>query len=373
MAVRRDYYEVLGVGRQASADELKKAFRKIAMDSHPDRYPDDAAAAARFKEASEAYTVLSDQGRRRSYDMFGHAATDIGGGPAVDFSDMPFGDLFETFFGGGVGSRPRRERAHRGDDLRYDMTITFEEAFTGVEKQIDVPRFVTCERCTGSGAEPGTGVETCGTCGGAGQVRRQQQSIFGAVVTAATCPTCGGAGRLLKSPCTVCRGQGRVERTRRISVRIPAGVDTGSQIRLSGEGEAGLRGGQPGDLYVVLRVKAHTQLARRDKDLIYELRVNMMQAALGDRIEVPTMDGPVEIVIPAGTQYGQSFRLAGRGMPDVRGGRRGDQYVLVQVIVPKDLKAEEKAMLRKLGGLTGKPEKVSKGFFEKLRDAISLD
>jgi molecular chaperone DnaJ len=372
MAVRRDYYEVLGVGRQASPDDLKRAFRKIAMDSHPDRNPDDPAASARFKEASEAYAVLSDPGRRRSYDMFGHSATDFGGGPAVDFTDMPFADLFETFFGGGVG-RGRRQRSNRGDDLRYDMTITFEEAFSGVDKQIDVPRLVICERCTGSGAEPGTGVETCGTCGGAGQIRRTQQSIFGSVVTASTCPTCAGAGRLLKSPCAECRGQGRVERTRKLAVRIPAGVDTGSQIRLSGEGEAGLRGGQPGDLYVVLRVKPHPQLARRDQDVIYELRVNIVQAAIGDRIEVPTMEGPVEIAIPAGTQYGQTFRLAGRGMPDVRGGRRGDQYVLVQIVVPKDLNPEQKALLRKVGGLTGKPEKVSKGFFEKLRDAISLD
>jgi molecular chaperone DnaJ len=373
LAVKRDYYEILGVGRQASAEELKRAFRKIAMDSHPDRNPDDPAAAARFKEAGEAYAVLSDPGRRRSYDMFGHAAAGVGSGPAVDFTDMPFADLFETFFGGGMGGRTRRERSTRGDDLRYDLTITFEEAFTGLDKQIDVPRPVTCERCTGTGAEPGTGTDTCGTCGGAGQVRRAQQSIFGSVVTAATCPTCGGAGRLLKSPCTDCRGQGRVSRTRRLSVRIPGGVDTGSQIRLSGEGEAGIRGGPPGDLYVVLRIKPHPQLARREKDVIYELRVNVVQATLGDRIEVPTLEGPVEVTIPAGTQYGQSFRLAGRGMPDVRGGRRGDQYVLVQVLVPKDLSAEQKALLRKVGGLTGKPEKVSRGFFEKLRDAINLD
>ncbi len=372
MAVKRDYYEVLGVGRQASAEELKRAFRKIAMDSHPDRNPDDAAAAARFKEASEAYTVLSDPGRRRSYDLFGHAATDMGGGPAVDFSDMPFADLFETFFGGGFGGRARRP-SNRGDDLRYDMTITFEEAFTGVEKSIDVPRLMTCERCTGSGAEPGTGVDTCSTCGGAGQIRRAQQSIFGSVVTASTCPTCQGAGRVLRNPCIECRGHGRVQRTRKLGVRIPAGVDTGSQIRLSGEGEAGVRGGEPGDLYVVLRVKAHPQLERRDRDVIYKLHVNIVQASLGDQIEVPTLEGPVEIGIPPGTQYGQTFRLAGRGMPDVRGGRRGDQYVLVQIVVPKDLSAEQKVLLRKVGGLTGKPEKISKGFFEKLRDAISLD
>jgi molecular chaperone DnaJ len=371
MAVKRDYYEVLGVARQASTEDLKRAFRKIAMDSHPDRNPDDAVAAARFKEASEAYAVLSDPGRRRTYDMFGHAAVESGG-PAVDFSDMPFGDIFDTFFGGG-GARSRRQRSNRGDDLRYDMTIAFEEAFAGVEKQIDVPRLATCERCSGSGAEPGSGEETCPGCRGSGQIRRTAQSIFGSVVTAATCPTCGGAGRLLKNPCTQCRGQGRLEVTRRLAVRIPAGVDNGSQIRLSGEGEAGIRGGPPGDLYVVLRVKAHQNLARRDQDVIYELRVNMVQAALGDRIEIPTLEGAVEISIPAGTQNGQSFRMAGRGMPDVRGGRRGDQYVVVQVVVPKDLTAEQKALLRKVGGLTGKPEKVSKGFFEKLRDAISLD
>jgi len=370
VAVKRDYYEVLGCARQASQDDLKRAFRKIAMDSHPDRFPNDAAAAARFKEASEAYTVLSDPGRRRTYDMFGHAAVESGG-PAVDFSDMPFADIFDTFFGG--GGRSRRQRSNRGDDLRYDITISFEEAFLGVEKQIDVPRLTTCERCTGNGAEPGSGEETCPGCRGSGQIRRTAQSIFGSVVTAATCPTCGGAGRLLKNPCVQCRGQGRIETTRRLGVRIPAGVDTGSQIRLSGEGEAGIRGGPPGDLYVVLRVKGHAQLARRDQDVIFELRVNIVQASLGDRIEIPTLDGPVEIAIPAGTQTGQSFRMAGRGMPDVRGGRRGDQYVVVQIVVPKDLTAEQKALLRKVGGLTGKPEKVSKGFFEKLRDAISLD
>jgi molecular chaperone DnaJ len=370
LAVKRDYYEVLGVGRQASPDDLKRAFRKIAMDSHPDRFPDDAGAAARFKEASEAYNVLSDPGRRRTYDMFGHAAVESGSGPAVDFTDMPFGDIFESFFGGG---RSRRERSNRGDDLRYDLTITFEEAFTGVERQIDVARLTICDRCSGNGAEPGTGDETCPGCRGSGQIRRQAQSIFGAVVTTATCPTCGGAGRLLKNPCAQCRGQGRVEKPRRLAVKIPAGVDSGSQIRLSGEGEAGVRGGQPGDLYVVLRVKSHAHLARHDQDVIYELRVNMVQAALGDRIEIPTLEGQVEIAIPAGTQNGQSFRLAGRGMPDVRGGRRGDEYVIVQVVIPKDLTAEQKALLRKVGGLTGKPEKVSKGFFEKLRDAISLD
>jgi molecular chaperone DnaJ len=372
VAVKRDYYEVLGVGRQASPEELKRAFRKIAMDSHPDRNPDDAPAHARFVEASEAYSVLSDPDRRRSYDMFGHAAVGAGG-PAVDFSDMPFGDIFDTFFGGGFGGRARRERSNRGDDLRYDLTITFEESFTGVEKQIEVSRPAACDRCTGSGAEPGTGQETCPGCGGSGQIRRAAQSFFGQVVTTATCPTCGGAGRILRDPCHQCRGQGRVQKSTRLAVKIPGGVDTGSQIRISGEGEAGLRGGSPGDLYVVLRVKAHPELARHEQDVVFELRVNIVQAALGDRIEIPTLEGPVEISIPAGTQNGQSFRLQGRGMPDVRGGRRGDQYVVVLIVVPKDLNPEQKALLRKVGGLTGKPEKVSRGFFDKLRDAISLD
>jgi molecular chaperone DnaJ len=372
VAVKRDYYEVLGVARQASPEELKRAFRKIAMDSHPDRNPDDAVAHARFKEASEAYAVLSDPDRRRSYDLFGHAAVGAGG-PAVDFTDMPFADIFDTFFGGGFGGRSRRERSNRGDDLRYDLTITFEESFTGTEKQLDLQRPATCDRCAGSGAEPGTGQDTCPGCGGSGQVRRTAQSFFGQVVTQSTCPTCGGAGRILKNPCLECRGNGRVQKPKRLSVKIPAGVDTGSQIRISGEGEAGVRGGQPGDLYVVLRVKPHAQLARHEQDVVFDLRVNIVQAALGDRIEIPTLEGPVEIAIPAGTQHGQSFRLQGRGMPDVRGGRRGDQYVMIQLVVPKDLDPEQKALLRKVGGLTGKPEKVSRGFFEKLRDVISLD
>jgi molecular chaperone DnaJ len=372
LAIKRDYYEVLGVAREASPDELKRAFRRLAMQYHPDRNPDDPQAAERFKECSEAYEVLSDPEKRRSYDMFGHAGVGQAGAGAGGFEGFGFGDIFDTFFGGGFGARTGR-RAARGDDLRYDLTITFEEAFTGIEKEIEVARLVTCELCTGSGAQPGTGSETCATCGGSGQVRRQAQSIFGSVVNITTCPSCGGAGRILRTPCSECRGQGRVERTKRLRVRIPPGVDTGSQIRLTGEGEAGYRGGPQGDLYIVIRVRSHAHLRRQDQDIVYELRVNMVQAALGDRIEVPTLDGPVEVTVPAGTQYGQTFRLPGRGMPNVRTGRRGDQFVVIQVVVPKDLSAEQKTMLRKVGGLTGKPEKVSKGFFEKLREAINLD
>ena len=373
MAVKRDYYEILGVGRNASGEDLKRAFRKLAMQYHPDRNPDDPLAAERFKECSEAYEVLSDPDKRRSYDMFGHAGVGQATGAGFSgFEGFGFGDIFDTFFGGGAAGRTRR-RSTRGDDLRYDLTVSFEEAFEGVDKVIEVPRMVLCETCAGSGAQPGTGVETCAACGGAGQVRRQAQSIFGAVVNITTCPTCGGEGRILRSPCLECRGQGRLQRERRLRVRVPPGVDTGSQIRLAGEGEAGFRGGPPGDLYIVVRVRPHPQLRRHDDDVVYELGVNMVQAALGDRIEVPTLDGPAEITIPAGTQYGQTFRLPGKGMPNVRTGRRGDQFVSVQIVVPKDLSAEQKSLLRKVGGLTGKPEKVSKGFFEKLRDAINID
>ena len=370
MAVKRDYYEVLGVARGVAPEDLKRAYRQLALQYHPDRNPDDPQAAERFKECSEAYAVLSDPDKRRSYDMFGHAGST---GAGFDFSDMPgFADIFEAFFGGGSATRGRR-RTVRGTDLRYDVTISFDEAYTGVERELDVPRLSTCGTCSGSGAAPGSSVETCAACGGSGQVRRAAQSIFGQVVNVVACANCRGEGRTIQKPCPECRGQGRVEQRRRLAVRIPAGVDTGSQIRLVGEGEAGVRGGPPGDLYVVVRVKAHPQLHRRDDDVYYELRVNVVQAALGDTIEVPTLDGPVEISIPGGTQYGQTFRLGGRGMPTLRGGRRGDQFVVVQVVVPKDLSPEQRSLLRKVGGLTGKPEKVSKGFFEKLRDAISLN
>ena len=369
MAVKRDYYEVLGVQRGAGADELRSAFRKLALQFHPDRNPDNPEAAERFKECSEAYEVLSDPQKRRNYDTFGHSAAGAGGAGFEGFGG--FGDIFDAFFGGGGGRG--RESTTRGADLRYDLTITFEEAYVGVEKEIDVPRLMSCDHCSGNGAEPGTPIETCTSCNGSGQVRRAAQSLFGQVVNVTACPTCQGEGRVAKQPCSRCRGRGRVEQRKRISVRIPAGVDTGSQIRLVGEGEGGVRGGPQGDLYVALRVKPHPVLHRRDQDVYFELRVNMVQAALGDQIEVPTLDGPVEISIPAGTQYGQTFRLGGRGMPNPRGGRRGDQFVVVQVVVPKDLSAEHRSLLRKVGGLTGKPEKVSKGFFEKLRDAINLD
>ena len=372
MAIKRDYYEILGVARDCAPEELKRSFRKLAMELHPDRNPGNPEAESCFKAAAEAYQVLSDPERRRSYDMFGHAGVGNGAGFGQGFEGFGFGDIFDAFFGSGFGGRGQ-SRNTRGSDLRYDLTIAFEEAYLGSEKEIEVPRLVTCEKCSGNGAQPGTSVETCTTCGGSGQVRRAAQSIFGQVVNVVSCPSCQGQGRIVRQPCSECRGQGRLEKTRRLKLRIPAGVDTGSQIRLTGEGEAGVRGGAPGDLYVVIRVKEHPQLGRRDQDVVYELKLNMVQAALGDRIEVPTVDGPVEVSIPPGTQYGQTFRLSGKGLPHVRTGRRGDQFVVAQVVVPKDLSTAQKQLLKQVGGLTGKPEKVSKGFFDKLRQAINLD
>lgn len=368
MAIKRDYYEVLGVGRDVTPEELKRAFRRLALEYHPDRNPDKPDAADRFKEVSEAYSVLSDPEKRQRYDLFGHTAGEAGN----PYEGFGFGDIFETFFGG-FGARTGGQRSTRGDDLRYDIMVTFEEAFEGTEKEIEVPRMVTCETCSGQGAAPGTGVDTCPGCGGSGQIRRQAQSIFGAVVNIVTCPTCSGEGRILRSPCSQCKGEGRVQHRRRLRIRIPAGVDTGSQIRLVGEGEAGFRGGPPGDLYIVVRVKPHAFLKRQDNDVYYELGINIIQAALGDTVEVPTLDGSVAVTVPPGTQYGQTFRLPGKGMPHVRTARRGDQYVQVKVVVPKNLNEEQKALLRKVGGQTGKPEKVSKGFFEKLRDVINID
>jgi molecular chaperone DnaJ len=366
VADKRDYYDVLGLSRTASAEDIKKSFRKVAMQYHPDRNPDDPEAERRMKEASEAYDVLSTPTKRQQYDTFGHAGVGGGGASADGFG---FGDIFDAFFGGGRGSGP----TNRGSDLRYDLTISFQEAYLGVEREIEISRGTACERCGGSGAQEGTGAETCATCGGAGQVRRAAQSFFGQVVNVTTCPACRGEGRTVKHPCSDCRGEGRVERRRRLRVKIPAGVDTNSQIRLTGEGEAGLRGGAVGDLYVVIRVKADPHLRRQDVDVIYELQLNIVQAALGDQIEIPSLDGPLAIQVPAGTQYGQTFRLQGRGMPHVRNGRRGDMFVVAQVVVPKDISSEQRQHLEAIGGLTGKPEKVSKGFFERLREAINLD
>jgi molecular chaperone DnaJ len=369
MATTRDYYDVLGVGRQASPDEIKRAYRKLAMQHHPDRNPGSAEAEARFKELSEAYEILSDPGKRSQYDTFGRVGAGAGG-----FGDMfggGFGDVFEMFFGQQAGGR-RAAGPRRGPDLRFHLQLSFEEAVFGVEKDIDVPRQDTCPECAGSRAAKGTSPVRCPDCGGAGQVRRVAQSVFGQVVNVATCARCRGEGEIVDSPCPACGGAGRVHTSKRIRVQVPAGIDEGNQIRLNGEGEAGHRGGGYGDLYVAVGVGSHQVLRRNGRDIYYDLGVSFAQAALGDSIEVPTVDGPVRLELPEGTQYGTRLRIQGHGVPHVRTGRRGDQIVVVHVITPTRLTAGERKALDSLGGRTGLPAQAPKGILDKLKDSLGL-
>lgn len=373
---QRDYYEVLGVGRDASPEELKKAFRRKAMDFHPDRNQE-ADAAERFKEVNRAYEVLSDADMRARYDRFGHAAVDGNGSGPQGFEGFAnfegFGDIFDAFFG---GSRTRRRRGPaRGADLKVSLDLTFEEAVFGTEKELTYARAERCDTCSGSGATPGTSPETCPACNGAGEVRRSQSSIFGQFVNVAPCTRCEGEGRVIASPCDDCRGTGRIREERTISVRIPAGVDSGQQIRLSGEGEVGARGGEAGNLYVVLKVKPHEHFERVDDHILLELPVNVAAATLGTRVTIPTLDGEMEFEVPAGTQSGDDFMLRGKGVPRLRGGGRGDMVVRVHVVVPKpnDLTDEQRQLLEKLADTMGTPAlpKRQKGFFERIRDAVA--
>lgn len=372
---KRDYYEILGVGRDADADTIKKAYRKLALKYHPDRNPDDSeVAAAKFKEASEAYQVLSDSEKRGQYDRFGHAAFEqgmggfdfgFGAGGGAAFEDV-LGDLFGDFFGGFGGRRGSRGRGTRGDDLRYDLEIDFEHAIRGSEREITIPRTVACDDCSGSGAKAGTDPETCSACQGAGQVRFQQ----GLFQIAKTCGQCNGEGRVVRDPCTACRGVGTRQEMREIRVRIPAGVDDGARLKLRGEGESGLRGGPTGDLYVVLHVRQHPLFQREGSTLICELPVPMTTATLGAKIDVPTLDGLLKMNIPAGTQSGKLFRLKGKGVPDLRSGRQGDLIVRVHVETPTQLNRKQKDLLKKFaeaGGDSSGQSLVS-GFADKVRE-----
>jgi molecular chaperone DnaJ len=344
---KRDFYEVLGVDRNASDQDIKKAFRRMAMKFHPDRNPDDATAEEKFKEVNEAYEVLSDAQKKAAYDQYGHAGVDPNmrggaggfGGGAEGFSDI-FGDVFGDIFGGGGGRR--RSSVQRGADLRYTMDLTLEEAVRGVEKTIKVPTLVACETCDGSGAKAGTSAKTCNTCGGMGQVRMQQ----GFFSVQQTCPTCRGEGKVISDPCGSCHGQGRVEKTKTLSVKIPAGVDTGDRIRLSGEGEAGSHGGPAGDLYVQVNVKEHAIFDRDGRHLYCEVPISFIDAALGGELEVPTLDGRVKLKVPAETQTGKLFRLRGKGVAPVRGGGAGDLMVKVVVETPVNLTSRQKELLR---------------------------
>ncbi len=341
---KRDYYEVLGVAKGASADEIKKAYRKLAMKHHPDRNPDDKTAEEKFKEASEAYEILSDEDKRAAYDRHGHAGVDPNmgaggfGGGGANFSDI-FGDVFGDIFGGGGRGGAR---SARGADLRYTLELSLEEAVRGTKVQIRVPTQVTCEVCDGSGAKKGTQPETCRTCGGAGQVRVQQ----GFFAMAQTCPTCRGRGKVIKDPCNACHGHGRVEKTKTLDVKIPAGVDTGDRIRLAGEGQAGANGAPTGDLYVQVQVRDHAIFQRDGADLYCEVPISFADAALGGELEVPTLDGRVKLKIPEGTQTGKLFRLRGKGVSPVRGGGPGDLLCRVQVETPVQLTKRQKELLR---------------------------
>lgn len=374
MSAKRDYYDVLGVNRQSSQEEIKKAFRLLARQYHPDvnKNPD---AEARFKEINEAYEVLSDRDKRTAYDRFGHAGPQAGFGGFADFTG--FGgveDIFESFFSG-MRTGPTRRGPGRGADLRYDLNITFEEAVFGCEQEIVVPRREVCPECQGSGAEPGTQPIRCPQCNGTGEVRRQQQTFLGSFVQVTTCPRCQGEREIVTSPCTQCRGQKVVQVERNISVKIPAGVDDGTRIRLAGEGEPGSRGGPPGNLYVVLRVKPHTYFRREDTNILLELDINVAQAALGDEIKVPTLDGDEVLTIPVATQTGDVFRLRGKGVPYLRKNGRGDQLVMVHVLTPAKLTKRQKELFAELGKSLGKEviHQPEKGLFAKVREALGLD
>lgn len=375
MATKRDLYEVLGVSRNASADEIKRAYRKLAMQYHPDRNPEDGAAE-RFKEVKDAYEILSDPEKRARYDQFGHAGLDGGfgmGGFEGFGAGFPFGDIFETFFGGAAAST-RRRAPQRGTDLRYDITLEFEEAVFGTEREIEIPRMEVCHVCSGSGAEPGTQPVRCPKCNGTGEIRRVQQSILGQFVNVTVCSNCRGEGTVIATPCHHCHGQGRERVVRRIKVNIPAGIDDGAQIRLTGEGEPGLNGGPRGNLYVVVSVKPHRYFRREGNDIVIDLPINIAQAALGAEVEVPTVDGPAELKIPAGTQSGRMLRLKGKGVPFLRERGRGDQLVHIIVTVPTHLSEKQKKLLRELGETFGKDvtPQENKGFFDKVKDAFGV-
>jgi len=375
MATKRDLYEVLGVSRNASADEIKRAYRKLAMQYHPDRNPEDGAAE-RFKEVKDAYEILSDPEKRARYDQFGHAGLDGGfgmGGFEGFGAGFPFGDIFETFFGGAAAST-RRRAPQRGTDLRYDISLEFEEAVFGTEREIEIPRMEVCHVCSGSGAEPGTQPVRCPKCNGTGEIRRVQQSILGQFVNVTVCSNCRGEGTVIATPCHHCHGQGRERVVRRIKVNIPAGIDDGAQIRLTGEGEPGLNGGPRGNLYVVVSVKPHRYFRREGNDIVIDLPINIAQAALGAEVEVPTVDGPAELKIPAGTQSGRMLRLKGKGVPFLRERGRGDQLVHIIVTVPTHLSEKQKKLLRELGETFGKDvtPQENKGFFDKVKDAFGV-
>ena len=346
---KRDYYEVLGVPRDVPEEEIKKAFRKLALEYHPDRNKTDGAEE-QFKEINEAYQILSDPKQRANYDRHGHPG--VGGNGGKGFKGFEnfggFGDIFDAFFSGGFGTSTRTTSARRGEDLQHSVTIEFEEAVFGTEREFEIQRTEVCSQCRGTKSEPGSTPATCTNCGGAGQVRRSHQSIFGQFMQVVTCGTCRGEGKVITQPCSKCKGMGRERRNRKLAVSIPAGVESGTQIRLNGEGESGTNGGRPGELYVSLRVNEHPVFLRQGYDILYTMPINMVQAALGATVTVPSLEEEVELVIPPGTQSGVVFPLKGKGVPHLRSKQRGDQLVTVIVATPTSLTEEQQHLLQEL-------------------------
>jgi molecular chaperone DnaJ len=368
---KRDYYEVLGVPRGANGDEIKKAFRRLAMQYHPDRNSEEDAEA-RFKEIGEAYEVLSDAEKRAAYDRFGHAGLQgmEFGRPFEGFDFGGFGDIFDAFFGGGTSTR--QQQAQRGADRRLDIEVEFEEAAFGCEREIEIERVERCTRCAGSGSEPGSQPARCPTCEGSGQVRRMSRSFFGQFVNVATCTQCRGEGRIITSPCKDCRGSGRQREQRSLLVNIPAGISDGSRMRLSGEGDVGSNGGNPGHLYVNIDVQPHPFFQRDEDDLVYDLEMNPAQAALGYTAEIPTLGGDsTSLKVPAGAQNGRMFVLKGKGIPRLQGSGRGDLLVRSSVIIPTELDDEQREILYRLAESLGTPvSDADKGILGKIKDAL---
>ena len=370
---KRDYYEVLGISRTASKSELRAAYRRLARQYHPD-VNEAADAEVRFKEINEAYQVLSDDEKRAVYDRYGHAGLDQADRGFDGFGFGGFEDIFDEFFGFGSRRRGGGRSPKRGSDLRYDLEIDFEEAVFGCDRVIRVSRMETCPHCGGSGAEPGSEPERCPECNGTGQIRRTQQSIFGSFVNVTTCPRCGGTGQIITEPCSECRGERRVERIRDLEVHIPAGIEDGMRLRLAGEGESGLDGGPAGNVYVIVHVAPHEFFQRRNDDILLNVNINIAQATLGARIKIPTLTGEEELVIAPGTQAGTVKRLKSKGVPHLRGSRRGDQVIIINVRVPTDLTAEQREILEALSETLGSEMKpgVERGFLDRVKDALGI-